>query len=127
MRFFAFGGQLVRFQGEQSEYHDGELVWPGYKGFPVLAKFFTPVDNNLYLTWVHFFHSKLFDLSNEKDREHYQWVNDRIVNGWFLPITREIKREDDKVRIYLEWVQRYLATVDPTFISENLLLENSHV
>lgn len=126
MKLFATGGQLYKFFGEQSEYHDGELIWPGYKGFPVLAKYFRPVENIYYLSWVHFFHSKLFHLENEEDKKHYEWVSERIVNGWFLPVTKEVSLDGEKVKIYLEWVQRYLITLDPYYVAQDQLLENQY-
>lgn len=118
------GGQLYRFRGEQSKWHDGELIWPGYKGFPVLADYYFPGEH-VGLSLTHFFHSKLFDLSNPEDNMHYNWVSERIVNGWFLPIVKEIKNDGQGIKIYLEWAQRYLITLKPEHMANLQVIEES--
>lgn len=124
MIHFVTGGQMIRFRGEQSKWHDGELMWPGYKGFPVLASDYNVTDHPR-VCLVHFFHSKLFDLSNEEDKKYYDWVNDRVVNGWFLLERKEIKGTDN-VKVYMEWIQRYLWVVPSSAVAEEQLIENSY-
>jgi hypothetical protein len=108
---FVVGGQLAKYFGEQSPFHVGELTWPGYQGFPVInfdvnCRYDYPV-----LTLVHYFYNKFFDLNKPEDLEHYSWVSDRIVNGWFICVHREFFTENNQIKVYMEWVQRYLLQV----------------
>ena len=122
---YVFVGQLYKYVGEQSNRHPGELTWPSYRGFPVLGGF-NYNDEGLYLTSVGYFHAYTFDLDKPEDREYYQWVMDRIVNGWFLKVRDELIRENGKIKIYLEWVQRYLKQLPSSFIQKTLLEEDSY-
>lgn len=97
---------LEKYKGEQDSRHDVDLVWPGIYGFPVSADSYrTDPPNSVSL--IYFFHSKLFDLTEEEDQKYYLWVQDRIVNGWFVSLRNEYKWENNKICVFLEWVQRY--------------------
>ena len=99
-----------KYYGEQSEWHDGELIWPGYNGIPALKT--NSEGPYTHYTLYSFFHSKIFDLSDPKDHEYYCWVRDRIANNWFLGHRLEIKWEGEKLLAYLEWVQYYVVPVE---------------
>jgi len=100
---------LIKYKDEQSPWHCGELTWPGINGIPSIEP---PRDVTDSFVFVHYFKSKLFNLSDPKDKEYYDWVQDRIINGWFLAVRCEVKFEDDgKILAYLEWVQRYVKPV----------------
>lgn len=100
-----------KYEGEQSEWHPGELVWPGI-GYPYLGPKLETLDAVDYVPVVYFY-SKLFDLSNQQDYEHYVWVNDRIVNGWFIQYNKQVNIQENEgkvnVRVYMEWGQVYLT------------------
>ena len=102
--------QLLKYSGEQSPWHPGILTWPGYKGVPVIGEV-NYNDDIWYVTLVNYFYSKIFDLSNEEDKRHYDWIMDRVCNGWFLKIRDELIKEDNKIKVYLEWVQRYIKQI----------------
>lgn len=104
------GGQLSRFCGEQSPWHDGELIWPGLYGFPALGPINVSDSPKAYSVY-YFFHSKLFNLDLDEDIKYYNWVQDRIKNGWFLQSHIEYKWKDDVLFVYLEWVQRYVKFI----------------
>jgi len=61
--------------------------------------------STIVVDWWH----DLFDMSKESDRQAYQWVQDRIANGWFVQVFVERKWSDEtkNYHIYLEWVQLY--------------------
>jgi len=99
-----------KYYGEQAEWHDGELIWPGYNGIPALKT--NSAGPYTHYTLYSFFHSKIFDLSDPKDHEYYCWVRDRIANNWFLGHRLEIKWEGEKLLAYLEWVQYYVVPVE---------------
>jgi hypothetical protein len=97
-----------RFGGEQSSRHPGQLTWPGYNGLPVLGEYYLIKKEEAHLIQpVKFFYFKRFDLNNEEDSEYYQWIMERIYAGWFKQIFIDRKVLDDKVTIYLEWLQIY--------------------
>jgi hypothetical protein len=120
-----FSGQLLKYDGEQSKWHPGELTWPGYKGVPVVGGV-SYSDDVAYVTLVNYFQAKTFDLTNEADKDHYCWVMDRVYNGWFLKIRDELIKEDGKIKIYLEWVQRYLKQVPMSEVIKAELSEQSN-
>jgi len=122
---YSFTGQLYKYLGEQSPWHPGELTWPGYKGFPVLGG----VDYNqetLYVTLVSFFYSKVFDLQDEEDKRYYDWVMDRIVNGWFIKLQSNVIQNDQGIKVYLEWTQRYLQQLPHKYVFASQLAEDSY-
>jgi len=103
-------GRCSKYEGEQSEWHPGMLTWPGID-YPYLGEYKSKLDAVEYIP-VAFFRSKLFNLSQEEDVRHYEWVNDRIANGWFVQYSKQVKLvEGDgavSVHAYLEWGQVYL-------------------
>lgn len=103
--------KFSKYFGEQSSWHDGELVWPGYDGIPALKKYVNDKTVRFY-TLYSFFHSKKFDLEDEEEVKYYQWVRDRIANGWFLGSKLELRWDDSGLKAYMEWVQRYVIPVE---------------
>ncbi|GIW58941.1 MAG: hypothetical protein KatS3mg087_0007 [Patescibacteria group bacterium] len=103
---------IYKFQGEQHDkWHPKKLIWPGVDGIPLLEPD-EPVPevidtSNVFMS--HYFHSRMFDLSNAEDVAYYHWVSDRIVGGWFVPLEKRFIEDGKKV--YLEWVQRYLQVL----------------
>jgi len=55
-------------------------------------------------------YERLFDMSQEEDREYYNWVRDRIRNGQFVKDHETRKWPDDweYPKIWLEWTQLYV-------------------
>lgn len=114
MAGFMTSRRCDKYFGEQSKWHVGELTWPGIE-YPYLgSKDSVKLENVDYIPSV-FFKSKLFNLCDESDREYYEWVNDRIVNGWFIQYNKQIKPIESEngvcVHVYLEWGQVYLIAV----------------
>lgn len=106
--------RCVKYEGEQSEWHGGPLTWPGLE-YPFFGEYNDPVGEYDYAPYG-FFKAKLFNLSVEEDRKHYEWVKDRIINGWFVQYhseTKVIEKDsgDPVVYVYLEWAQVYLVRV----------------
>jgi len=99
---------ILKFQGEQNDWHPGILVWPGIDGIPMLKDegqdSGAPLDPRQLFMFMDF-KARIFDLTDEADHKYYTWVCDRIVNGWFIMYHRESLGQG---KIYLEWVQRYL-------------------
>jgi hypothetical protein len=99
---------LRKFGGEQSSRHPGRLTWPGYNGLPVIGEYYLIKNEEAHLvTPVRFFYFKKFDLNNTEDADYYQWVMERIYSGWFKQIFIDRKIYDDKITVYLEWLQIY--------------------
>jgi hypothetical protein len=101
----------MKFFNEQHARHNGRLHWPGFNGLPIRYPGDLVLKNEDYqkLVLVSDFHFKLFDISNEEDREYYQWVNDRIYAGLFTLIYKDRfwDKEKDILKIYMEWCQHY--------------------
>lgn len=104
-------GRCSKYEGEQSDRHPGPLTWPGLE-FPYLGVFNGNYQDDKTFAPVIYFKSKLFNLSDDADRDYYEWVKDRIVNGWFIQYNSVITpKENDNaivVYVYLEWGQPYL-------------------
>lgn len=98
-----------KFFGEQSDKrHPGRLTWPGYHGYPVLGQYFSIKREESHLVVpVRYFYSKVFDLSKKEDEEYYVWVMERVHNGWFKAVYIERKFLEDRLLIYVEWLQIY--------------------
>lgn len=105
---------LFKYFGEQSKSHNGTLFWStALNGFPyrgprppLLRQ--DELDQFIDVHWD--FHCKEFDLEKEEDRNLYQNVMDRIINGWYYLHHREHVKDitTGRVRyIYVEWSQRY--------------------
>jgi len=106
---FQYSAAVEKFVGETDSRHDvQDLVWPGIAGIPAKKPDRTDYDD---YTVYHYFHNKLFDLSNPEENEYYNWIKDRIVNGWFLQLKSEYHWEGSKMFVYLEWVQRYTIPI----------------
>lgn len=102
--------KFSKYYGEQSPWHDGALLWPGYAGLPALSEFVKEKNTQFY-TIYSFFHSKKFNLEDSADLEYYQWVRDRIANGWFIGSRLELKWGDNGLEAYMEWTQRYVIPI----------------
>jgi len=99
------------------EAHGGSsLFWPGtIDGFPVKNDGGLPPDlkkeetENLDLQLD--FKSKLFDLSDPAQKEEFDNINDKIVNGWYSLQRRSDHWDDENkhFRVWLEWAQIYGA------------------
>jgi len=107
---------IYKYAGEQDERHNGYLYWQFMPfGLPLRLRssnVLPKLDLNEiyeYTTLVADWRHDLFDLSNEDDRKAYQWVQDRIANGWFRQIFVERHWDDERknYHIYLEWAQLY--------------------
>jgi hypothetical protein len=115
-----FSGQrpaaIMKYCGEQDPRHKGFLVWTYMPfGLPLRLKPGQPIPkleseelfqfSTIVADWWH----DLFDMSKESDRQAYQWIQDRIANGWFVQVFVERKWNDEtkNYHIYLEWVQLY--------------------
>jgi hypothetical protein len=48
-------------------------------------------------------------MGNEDQKQKYDWVMDRVVNGMFVHhfIDRHVDHASGKVTVYIEWSQRY--------------------
>ncbi len=115
-------GRCYKYEGEQSEWHSGTLTWPGLE-YPFLESEDVPRSEEREYVPTVFFYSKLFNLNDTQDKEHYVWVNDRIVNGWFVQYHKQIKPlesdKDTSVYVYLEWGQVYLVCIKKREGNEN--------
>lgn len=118
-----------KFFGEQGPEHNGRLYWSQanlgvpFRGNAIPLLKDSELEDSLE---IHFdFHCKEFDLTNDKERNEYIKVMDRIVNGWYYLHTKTfVKDEKGRViAVYLEWSQRYtqlnpysvtnITTLDP--------------
>lgn len=101
-----------KYHGEQDDRYDGPLQWPGANGFPFLGETAPNLKQSEIeaLPVVGRTHERVFDLNDEEDRDHYNWVRDRIRNGLFVQDHIERWREDGKKwpLIYLEWTQCFV-------------------
>jgi hypothetical protein len=103
-----------KFRGEQDDRHGGPLHWPGINGIPVRGELPQGVplsleDVHRAAPFVSDFRCQTFDLRDEKQREDYRWVYDRICNGLFFEKKRIDTQPDDSGYpvVYLEWTQMY--------------------
>lgn len=107
---------LRKFFGEQggSQHGDARLNWPGtLEGFPVLTPPGVSADlkkeelENLDLRFD--FKSRMFELWDEKQKEEFDDVNDKIVNGWYRLLRRNDNWDEEHkhFRVWLEWFQVY--------------------
>jgi hypothetical protein len=106
---------LSKFNREQGDNHQGKLLWPGdMEGIPLRLKKDQPApmlkqQETEELEHTQDFHFQMFDLADDKQREQYQYVMDRIVAGWFRCLTRQHHYDStsNTMRVYLEWTQVY--------------------
>lgn len=116
-----------KFFGEQDERHNGKLHWPGLNGVPIRNssdQLLLKNEDYKRLVLASDFHSKVFDLSNEEDREYYCWVMDRILAGMFSIIfcERFWDKQNNRVLIYLEWAQNYFELSNrPEMLEDNAM------
>lgn len=98
-----------------TQHGDARLHWPGtLDGFPVKsAGSALPPDlkkeelENLDLQLD--FKSRMFELWDPKQKEEFDDVNDKIINGWYLQQRRSDQWDEEKkhYRVWLEWAQVY--------------------
>lgn len=102
---------VMKYVGEQSADHSGQLFWPGAMGLPVRSRGAPTLTQAEYddVEVTHDFHSEDFDLSNEEQRARYVGIMDRIVNGWYVLVyrTEPTRLPDGRLVVYVEWSQRY--------------------
>lgn len=105
---------LHKFLGEQDPRHGGPLLYPGAEtGLPVRGApgLLHQAEADRLVT-VGDFKARMFVMDDPEsaDFREYTWVMDHVVNGQFSVL---LKRElypsatDPRMRIWLEWVQRY--------------------
>jgi len=114
---------IQKYAGEQDSRYGGKMHWPGANGFPFLGEApptlrqreveALPVCGQAY--------EAAFDLNNDDQRAHYNWVRDRIRNGLFVKDHEMRRWPDDKgwPIIYLEWTQCYTALPAKQSLSES--------
>lgn len=105
---------VLKYVGEQSSEHGGNLCWPGAHGFPLrgAAPTLTQAEYEENLEVQNDFHSEEFDLSVEEQKQRYDAIMDRVVNGWYILHYKEPPTRDPttgKRIAFLEWSQRYGA------------------
>jgi hypothetical protein len=103
---------LFKFFGEQGDLHGGRLFWSRnlpvpFKGThaPTLTQQELEADVAIQFEY----RSEFFDLSSAEQKQKYDWVMDRVVNGMFVHhfIDRHVNHANGKVTVYIEWSQRY--------------------
>ena len=92
--------------------HGGPLAWSSHLDAPFRggqAPLLKGSEFDERLVTVCDFKQKEFDLFDSAQRQEYQEVMDRIVNGWYHLHTRELsKNAEGRVQyVYLEWSQKY--------------------
>ena len=105
---------LARFTGIQKR-GNKPVYWgrAGVDGIPILGTprgSYGPEEFERKMVPSKFFRFQEFDLSQEKDREEYTDVMDKILNGWFKIIHKEkVEGESGQpFKWYLEWYEVYL-------------------
>ena len=101
-------------QGGAQSAHGGQLTWPGTAdGFPVrgaVPDLMQDEYDNIPLALD--YKSGLFKLFDPAEKQAFDNIMDRIVNGWFMQ-HRRIDRWSDQhcgMVVWLEWVQIYGET-----------------
>lgn len=91
---------------------DLPLHWPGtMDGFPVRGQISPDLKQreteDLPLTYD--FKSRMFELWDPKQKQEFDEVNDRIINGWYRLLKRADNWDDENkhYRVWLEWGQIY--------------------
>jgi len=109
---------LFKYFQEQDARHVGPLLWLPDVELPILAE--VPIesttqlrDEGYILTEFNVFYARIFDLENAEDLQYYCWICDRIANGWFVFIRREVVSQERGYKVLLEWIQRYCRIVKP--------------
>lgn len=104
--------KYFRDKGGPESGHRGQLMWPGTAdGFPVLGNGQTPPDlrqeeyDNLPLSLD--FKSDKFEMWDADQKNRYDEIMDRIVNGWYMQRERRVLDTERGPLIWLEWVQIY--------------------
>lgn len=94
------------------QHGDQPLHWPcTIDGFPVRGQLAPDLKQreteDIALTYD--FHSRMFELWDPIQKEEFDAVNDRIVNGWYRLLKRADNWDEDKkhYRVWLEWSQIY--------------------
>lgn len=72
------------------------------------------------------FFSETFDLSDPAQRQKYQEIVDRCINGWYIILYRHFNHSEHSnyPSVYLEWIVPY-RELNPT--KKNLLMSQPHV
>jgi hypothetical protein len=115
------GSMLKYFRDNGGPDHGGDLHWPGtMEGFPFRGDRAPDLHQEEFETIAHAmdYHSKLFELWKPEEKQAFDDVMDRIVNGWFMQHRRHDQWTDDGLAVWLEWVQVY-GEVPNTKVPQN--------
>ena len=108
---------MRKYHGEVENNQHGagwKLNWPGtIDGFPVRTRGSSAVNlkqaelDELELQYD--FKSKMFKLWDAADKQEFDDVNDKIVNGWYKLLQRSEQWDDEHKHycIWMEWYQIY--------------------
>lgn len=105
-------GSMAKYFREQGgSVHGGQLHWPGTAdGYP----FRGPVPDLRQQEYLDVplaldYHSSIFHLWLPDEKEQFDAIMDRIVNGWYMQHKREDRwsEQHDGMIVWLEWVQIY--------------------
>ena len=102
-----------RYFGEQDPRHRGTLHWPGVDGYPFRGPGVPLMKPNELQRVAQHGHvgdayHRTFDLSDEQDSKDYDWVRERIRNGWFVQDFVKRWHKGGNIYVYLEWTQIYV-------------------
>jgi hypothetical protein len=102
---------IAKYTGEQHQLHGGRLHWPGVNGIPFRGPTVPDLKQAEYdsVPVVAQGCFGTFNLSKKEDAEVYQWIRDRIRNGWFTLdwVERHWDEASKTMWIYIEWSQLY--------------------
>jgi hypothetical protein len=108
LKFFADRG------GPQTE-HGGNLHWPGtVDGFPFRGDAVPDLKQREMadMALAMDYKSRLFRLWEAEEKREFDFIMDRIVNGWYMQHRRDDKwiAEENHYTVWLEWAQIYGET-----------------
>lgn len=91
---------------------DQPLHWPGtIDGFPVRGQISADLKQreteDVPLSYD--FYSRMFELWDPAQKQEFDEVNDRVINGWYRLFKRADNWDEEKkhYRVWLEWGQIY--------------------
>lgn len=96
-----------------SYYPDRQLYWLCGPGKPPFCnKPEQPLNQQLLASSIRRSeaHCNLFDMSKEQDKQLFQLIKNRVLQGWYRVAKEENNwdAENRKMLIWLEWIQDYL-------------------
>jgi len=100
-----------KYYGEQHARHGDQLHWPGMHGIPFRGAAIPNLKKHELeqMPTVGYCYHGTFDLDDEKQAEHYQWICDRARNGLFTIEYRDRRWNEagTNMLVYVEWTQLY--------------------